>query len=137
MHQPEETTSTQIYKVFKLSNGETIIASIVKETPSYVEIDKPFKLIGMVNSEGSLNLGIYKWDYTIDYSYSTRLFKNSIVAVSEPTKNMTHTYIGMISTSDIFKDYIPEEDDEDDENEDRKEELLTDLLNRFNSDKIH
>jgi CBS domain containing-hemolysin-like protein len=50
---------------------------------------------------------------------------------------MTHTYLGMISTSDIFKDYIPEEDDEDDENEDRKEELLTDLLNRFNSDKIH
>jgi hypothetical protein len=137
MHQPEETTSTQIYKVFKLSNGETIIASIVKETPSYVEIDKPFKLIGMVNSEGNLNLGIYKWDYTIDYSYSTRLFKNSIVAVSEPTKNMTHTYLDMISTSEIFKDYIPEEDDEDDENEDRKEELLTDLLNRFNSDKIH
>ena len=134
MHQPTEDTRTDICKVFKLSNGETIIAVLTKETPSYIEVEKPFKLIGMVNEEGSLNLGIYKWDYTIDYKYSTRVFKNGIVSVSEPTKNMTATYIGMISNNDIYRDYVP---DEESEVEDRREDLMSDLLKRFKSDKIH
>jgi len=134
MHQPTEDVITKICKVFKLSNGETIIAVLTKETPSYIEIEKPFKLIGMVNEEGSLNLGIYKWDYTIDYKYSTRVFKNGIVSVSEPTKNMTATYLEMTNTNDIYKDYVP---DEESDVEDRREDLMSDLLKRFKSDKIH
>jgi hypothetical protein len=134
MHQPTEDVTTKICKVFKLSNGETIIAVLTKETPSYIEIEKPFKLIGMVNEEGSLNLGIYKWDYTIDYKYSTRVFKNGIVSVSEPTKNMTATYLEMTNTNDIYKDYVP---DEESDVEDRREDLMSDLLKRFKSDKIH
>jgi hypothetical protein len=134
MHQPTEDTRTDICKVIKLSNGETLIAVLTKETPSYIEVEKPFKLIGMVNEEGSLNLGIYKWDYTIDYKYSTRVFKNGIVSVSEPTKNMTATYLEMISNNDIYRDYVP---DEESEVEDRREDLMSDLLKRFKSDKIH
>lgn len=134
MHQPTEDDMTRICKVFKLSNGETIIAVLTKETPSYIEIEKPFKLIGMVNHEGSLNLGIYKWDYTIDYKHSTRVFKNGIVAVSEPTKNMTATYLDMINTNDIYKDYVP---DGESDIEDRREDLMNDLLKRFKSAKIH
>jgi hypothetical protein len=107
---------------------------LTKETPSYIEVEKPFKLIGMVNEEGSLNLGIYKWDYTIDYKHSTRVFKNGIVSVSEPTKNMTTTYLEMISNNDIYRDYVP---DEESEVEDRREDLMSDLLKRFKSDKIH
>lgn len=135
MHQPAEDT-TKIYKVFKLANGETIIGTLTKETPSYVEVERPFKLIGIVNEEGNLNLGIYKWDYTIDYNYPTRVFKTGIVAVSEPTKNMFNTYVAMANNRDIFKDYVPD-DSEVEEEVKRDEELMTDLLKRFNSDKLH
>jgi hypothetical protein len=134
MHQTTEDATTKICKVFKLSNGETIIALLTKETPSYIEIEKPFKLVGIVNSQGNLNLGIYKWDYTIDYRYPTRVFKNGIVSVSEPTKNMMTTYLEMTSNSDIYKDSVP---DEESEIEDRREDLMEDLLKRFKSAKIH
>lgn len=135
MHQSTEDAGLKICKIFKLSNGETIIATLTKETPSYIEVEKPFRVVGRVDENGNLSLGIYKWDYTIDYSHSTRVFKNCIVAVSEPTKNMSTTYLEMSNNNDIYKDYVP--DDGELDVEDRTEELMSDLLKRFNSDKIH
>ncbi len=85
--------NTTICKVLKLSNGETIIGNITKETVSYIDVNKPLKIMIMVRQDMSaMNMSVMKWDPTFDYGVPIRVYKNSIVACAEPSKMMMKSY---------------------------------------------
>ncbi len=136
MQEKEQNKSDQICKVFKLSNGETIICIVTKETPSYIEVEGPFRLNMIYTPHGTVNLAIMKWDHTMNYDQPIRVYKNSIVAVADPDVDMYRNYTGMIHAT-------PDESDEDEDvvnvntSNTEMDKLMTNMLHNFKSDKIH
>lgn len=131
----EQNKPDQICKVFKLSNGETIICMVTKETPSYIEVEVPFRLNMIYTPHGTVNLAIMKWDHTMNYDQPIRVYKNSIVAVADPDVDMYRNYTGMINA-------VPgEPDEEEDESVDSGnteiDKIMTNMLHNFKSDKMH
>ena len=52
MHQ-EHKDIDKVCKVLKLTNGETIIGNVSKETPSYIDVEMPLKILIMVHPQES------------------------------------------------------------------------------------
>ena len=128
MHQEQE--ETKICKVLKLSNGETIVGNISKETVSYIDIELPLKILIMMHPQsGKMNLSILKWDPIMDYDQPIRIYKNSIVACAEPTKMMMNSYNEVLEQS---KQMILEDEEEQPEDEITElNNMMTELLNRM------
>ena len=122
-----------IRKVFKLSNGETIIANVQKETVSYVEIGNPLKFIMYMTNSGKLSISILKWDPTFSSQYPVRIYKTSIVACAEPTTDIIRNYDEIIRGGHHLDDHV----EEDTEEETSKEDSLEVLLKSHKSDIIH
>ena len=138
MHQQEEEhpdKSDQICKVFKLSNGETIICIVTKETPSYIEVEVPFRLNMMYTPHGTVNLAIMKWDHTINYDQPIRVYKNSIVAVADPDVDMYRNYTGMINATP--GEAVDDDDETPETGNTEIDKVMTNLLHNFKSDKMH
>jgi hypothetical protein len=136
MHQ-EEQESIKICKILKLSNGETIIGNITKETVSYIDINAPLKVLLFVRpDENSMSLSVIKWDPTFNYTMPVRIYKNSIVACAEPTELMLKNYDEILEQSSKRL----EKEDEPVEQGDEITELndaMTELLRRIKPDTLH
>ncbi len=139
MHQKEEQTKLEeVCKVFKLSSGDTIICLVTKETQSYVEVEVPYRLSMIQTPHGTANLAMFRWDHTISYDSSIRVYKNSIVAVGDPTSDMITHYSDLMNN--IINDSKEDDAEESDSNEkeaDEMDSLMKKLLQGFNSDKLH
>jgi hypothetical protein len=130
MQQQKENTD-KVCKVLKLSNGETIIGNISKETVSYIDVEIPLKILIMVNpQENKMNMSVLKWDPGFDYKYPVRVYKTSIVACAEPTELMIKNYSELImdksSKEEIEGDEITEVND-----------MMTELLKIINTKTMH
>jgi hypothetical protein len=130
MHQEQQ--DIKICKVLKLSNGETIVGNISKETVSYIDVELPLKILIMMHPQsGKMNLSILKWDPTMDYDQPVRIYKNSIVACAEPTKMMVNSYNEILEQS---KQMTVEDEKEKPEDEITElNDMMTELLNRIGS----
>lgn len=128
MHQKEE--EIKICKVLKLSNGETIIGNISKETVSYIDVHLPLRILFMMHPQtGKMNVSILKWDPTVNDEYPVRVYKNSIVACAEPTDIMLKSYSEILEQDKqptIQSEEAPKEDEITELND-----MMTDLLNRL------
>ena len=80
-------------KVLKLSTGETIIGSVVEETKGYVDVERPIKILFAPRGKDSFNVMLIKWDPTSDFNLPARIFKASIVSVSEPNEEFRSSYM--------------------------------------------
>jgi hypothetical protein len=89
----------------------------------------------MYTPHGTVNLAMFKWDHTIDYNAPIRIYKNSIVAVADPSEDMFENYSGMISAKTDSEEDKEEETPEASNTE--IENLMTKLLQNFKSDKFH
>jgi len=132
MHQPveEETNRTLI---LKLSNGETVIGNVSKETPSYVELTNPFRIM-MIPNGMHMSLTILRWDMTIDFDYPVRVFKNTIVACGKPNETMMLNYNEVVSNG--FDTSEPEEESTEKDLE-TIEEKIGELVKEAKSSKLH
>jgi len=132
MHQPveEETNRTLI---LKLSNGETVIGNVSKETPSYVELTNPFRIM-MIPNGMHMSLTILRWDMTIDFDYPVRVFKNTIVACGKPNETMMMNYNEVVSNG--FDTSEPEEESTEKDLE-MIEEKIGELVKEAKSSKLH
>ena len=93
--------STKICKVLKLSDGETIIGNIIKETVSYIDVNSPLKIVFMIRPDMAImNMSVMKWDPSFDYAHSIRVYKNSIVACAEPNEMMMKNYNEILEQKD-------------------------------------
>lgn len=125
------TPNTTICKVLKLSNGETIIGNITKETVSYIDVTRPLKIMIMVRPDLSqMNMSVMKWDPTFDYALPIRVYKNSIVACAEPNEMMIKNYNEVLDQANK-----PEEEQEDEITE--VNDMMQELLRRIKPNTMH
>jgi hypothetical protein len=126
MHQEEqEQLSFDMCKVLKLTNGETIIGVVSKETASYVEVSMPYKLSTVNMNSGRSHLVAQEWDTSINFDIPVRVFKTAIVAVAEPNEVIMKSFANLADNTPI-----------EDSPEKTKEEFYEAVLNNFNTDKI-
>ena len=123
--------NTTICKVLKLSNGETIIGNITKETVSYIDVNRPLKILIMVRQDMSaINMSVMRWDPTFDYTLPIRVYKNSIVACAEPNELMVRNYNEVLDQADK-----PEEDQSDETTE--VGDMMQEILRRVKPSTMH
>ena len=118
-------------KVLKLLTGETIICSIAQETKTYIDVEKPIKILVAPVGKDSFNVMLVKWDPTVDFSLPVRVFKQSIVSVAEPNNDFRESYMEVYNKYDV-KDSESEERDEIDDLSDELEALV-DMLAKHSS----
>ena len=95
-------------KVLKLTNGDTLIGNVVEESRGYIEVHRPMRvvLVPRVSDEHSFSLSIMKWDPLTNFDLPSRIFKQSIVSVSEATSEIIRVY------GEAYKEFESNEEDE-------------------------
>ena len=79
-------------KVLKLTNGDTLIGNVVEETKGFIEVHRPMRVVILSKGEHMYSLSLTKWDPLMNFSIPARIFKQSIVSVSEATTEIIRVY---------------------------------------------
>ena len=77
-------------KVFKMINGEEIIAEVVKETASHFELENPANIMLQQTGNGQMGVGIAP--YMPYVSGNVKLFYVAIAASGTPEQSMVNEY---------------------------------------------
>lgn len=87
-----------ICKIFKLVSRDTIVAEVVNETVSYIEVMNPLSVYNDFPDEASrtMNLQVVRWDFSSKSDQPFRIYKTGIVSVSDPTDNMESSYFQVV-----------------------------------------
>ena len=95
-------------KVLKLTNGDTLIGNVVEESRGYIEVHRPMRvvLVPRISDEHTFSLTMMKWDPLTNFDLPSRIFKQSIVSVSEATSEIVRVY------GQAYKEFESSEDDE-------------------------
>ena len=95
-------------KVLKLTNGDTLIGNVVEESRGYIEVHRPMRvvLVPRVSDNHSFSLSMMKWDPLTNFDLPSRIFKQSIVSVSEATSEIIRVY------GEAYKEFESSEVDE-------------------------
>jgi len=82
-------------KILKLSSGDTVIGNVVEESRGYIEVHRPMRVVIIPRAleENTFHMSMMKWDPLMNFSLNTRIFKQSIVSVSEATDDVLEVYI--------------------------------------------
>lgn len=110
-----EISSNSKYKIFKLANGQCIIATLQGESSNYIDVLKPFGITEQISSSGHVSLSMHKWDFISNYGSIFRIFKSGLVSISIPSEGVTQTYIEMCKEKEIERDQVKDYFDEDEE----------------------
>ena len=81
-------------KVLKLTNGDTLIGNVVEESRGYIEVHRPMRvvLVPRIADDHTFSLSMMKWDPLTNFDLPSRIFKQSIVSVSEATSEIIRVY---------------------------------------------
>ena len=117
-------------KVLKLTNGDTLIGNVVEESRSYIEVHRPMRVVlsPRVTDNNMFSLSMMKWDPLMNFSIPARIFKQSIVSVSEATIEIVRVYGEAYNEFD--SDNEPEHDieiDDESQSEDRMSEIKEEI----------
>jgi superfamily II helicase len=95
-------------KVLKLTNGDTLIGNVVEESRGYIEVHRPMRvvLVPRISDEHTFSLSMMKWDSLTNFDLPSRIFKQSIVSVSEATSEIVRVYC------ELYKEFESSEEDE-------------------------
>lgn len=77
-------------KVFKLINGEELIAEIFNAYPDYYEMKNPANIMLQQTAQGQMGVGIAP--YMPYAAGNVNLYKSAIAAEAEPDQGMTNEY---------------------------------------------
>jgi hypothetical protein len=83
-----------ICKILKLTSGDTVICNIVEESKGFIEIHRPMRVVIIPKplEENVFHMSMMKWDPLINFTIPSRIFKQSIVSVSEATNDVLEVY---------------------------------------------
>ena len=95
-------------KVLKLTNGDTLIGNVVEESRGYIEVHRPMRvvLVPRISDNHTFSLSMMKWDPLTNFDLPSRIFKQSIVSVSEATSEIVRVY------GEAYKEFESREEDE-------------------------
>jgi hypothetical protein len=127
-------------KVLKLTNGDTLIGNVVEESRGFIEVHRPMRvvLVPKTADDHTFSLSMMKWDPLTNFDLPSRIFKQSIVSVSEATSEIIRVY------GEAYKEFESSEEDEieiqpDDRMSEIKEEIdrLRSTLTSSNNHILH
>jgi hypothetical protein len=113
-----------ICKILKLSNGDTLVGNVVEETKGFIEVHRPMRVVILSKGEHMYSLSLTKWDPLMNFSIPARIFKQTIVSVSEATTDVIRIY-GQAYTE--FDDEAEIEDDNEVESENRMADIKEEI----------
>jgi len=113
-----------ICKILKLSNGDTLVGNVVEETKGFIEVHRPMRVVVLPKGEHMYSLSLTKWDPLMNFSIPARIFKQTIVSVSEATTDVIRIY-GQAYTE--FDDESEIEDDNEVESENRMDDIKEEI----------
>ena len=95
-------------KVLKLTNGDTLIGNVVEESRGYIEVHRPMRvvLVPRISDDHTFSLSMMKWDPLTNFDLPSRIFKQSIVSVSEATSEIVRVY------GEAYREFESSEEDE-------------------------
>mgnify|MGYP000492249331 FL=1 len=95
-------------KVLKLTNGDTLIGNVVEESRGYIEVHRPMRVVltPRISDNHNFSLSMMKWDPLTNFDLPSRIFKQSIVSVSEATSEIIRVY------GEAYKEFESSEEDE-------------------------
>jgi len=95
-------------KVLKLTNGDTLIGNVVEESRGFIEVHRPMRvvLVPKTADDHTFSLSMMKWDPLTNFDLPSRIFKQSIVSVSEATSEIIRVY------GQAYKEFESSEEDE-------------------------
>ena len=95
-------------KVLKLTNGDTLIGNVVEESRGFIEVHRPMRvvLVPKTADDHTFSLSMMKWDPLTNFDLPSRIFKQSIVSVSEATSEIIRVY------GEAYKEFESSEVDE-------------------------
>ena len=95
-------------KVLKLTNGDTLIGNVVEESRGYIEVHRPMRVVltPRISDNHNFSLSMMKWDPLTNFDLPSRIFKQSIVSVSEATSEIIRVY------GEAYKEFESNEEDE-------------------------
>ena len=95
-------------KILKLTSGDTVIGNVVEESGGYIEVHRPMRvvIVPKVLEENTFHMSMMKWDPLINFTLNSRIFKQSIVSVSEATSEIIRVY------GEAYKEFESNEEDE-------------------------
>ena len=114
-------------KVLKLTNGDTLIGNIVEESRGFIEVHRPMKVVVVPRDHYMYSLSLTKWDPLMNFSIPARIFKQSIVSVSEATTEIVRVYGEAYNEFDSDNEPDDEIDDEESQSEDRMSEIKEEI----------
>ena len=112
-------------KVLKLTNGDTLIGNVVEESRGFIEVHRPMRVVVVPKDEYMYSLSLTKWDPLMNFSIPARIFKQSIVSVSEATTEIIRVYGEAYNEFD--SDNEPESEIDDGQSEDRMSEIKEEI----------
>jgi len=127
-------------KVLKLTNGDTLIGNVVEESRGFIEVHRPMRvvLVPKTADDHTFSLSMMKWDPLTNFDLPSRIFKQSIVSVSEATSEIIRVY------GEAYKEFESSGEDEieiqpDDRMSEIKEEIdrLRSTLTSSNNHILH
>jgi len=113
-----------ICKILKLSNGDTLVGNVVEETKGFIEVHRPMRIVVLPKGEHMYSLSLTKWDPLMNFSIPARIFKQTIVSVSEATTDVIRIY-GQAYTE--FDDESEIEVDDEVESENRMNDIKEEI----------
>ena len=113
-----------ICKILKLSNGDTLVGNVVEETKGFIEVHRPMRVVVLSKGEHMYSLSLTKWDPLMNFSIPARIFKQTIVSVSEATTDVIRIY-GQAYTE--FDDEAEIGDDNEVESENRMADIKEEI----------
>ena len=89
-------------KILKLSSGDTVIGNVVEESKGYIEVHRPMRVVIVPRplEENTFHMSMMKWDPLMNFTFPSRIFKQSIVSVSEATDDVLEVYTELYNQFD-------------------------------------
>ena len=100
-----------ICKLIKLNTGESIIASVMSETSTYIEVHRAIKILMTPKGTESYAILMVKWDPSMDFEVPVRVLKNAIVSIGEPEEQFKKSYMEVYEEYDLKNAFLEDEVD--------------------------
>ena len=89
-------------KILKLASGDTVIGNVVEESRGYIEVHRPMRVVIVPRAleQNTFHMSMMKWDPLMNFTFPSRIFKQSIVSVSEATDDVLEVYTELYNQFD-------------------------------------
>jgi hypothetical protein len=101
------STTPGVIKIVRVNNGDVIIADIMSQESTYIEVSMPF-LVSVKTEMGMIGVGLNRWDPVSDSNITVRIFKTSIISIAHPTHNMLKSYLEAVT--ELYNDSQDEDE---------------------------